>query len=345
MNESKPQITREIVFAYFAHLATPIERQQIESWLKTREGSETYYTYLDEWERQFPQFQPNLEDARASFNLFMRGDGSAVSSDAADEPLPMVIPVSEIRRPVWQRAGIFLSAVAASAVLVAGMWLSKDLWYYQRMTSRHGQTLSIRLHDGSEVQLGAHSSLKYPRFWFGKNTRYVWLEGDAEFKVAHLPDAQRFIVYTPDQTAIEVLGTEFLVNCRLKSTKVLLRTGSIRLTNPMAAQPLLLKPGDLVTVSDEKKIQKEHRVVQAAEQKGEVRKFLFKNTSLKEIADQLNDVYGVNVRIAEPALLTRTVSGTFQAETAADLLEALSEMMTLDLKQTTDGYTLQQRSE
>lgn len=342
MNESQPQITREIVFAYFAHRATPMERQQIESWLKTKEGAEAYFTYLDEWERQFPQFQANLEKARTDFAFFVRGGGEKAFSDEGNEPMATVVPIAENGQSLWRRAKIFLSAVAASAVLVVGMWLGKDFWYYKRLTSRVGQTLSIRLNDGSHVQLGANSSLKYPRFRFGGRTRYVWLEGDAEFKVAHLSSAERFVVYTPDQTAIEVLGTEFRVNCRQKSTKVLLRTGSIRLTNPMAARPLLLKPGDLVTVTDEKRIQKEKFIQQPDTQNSAVRKFLFKNTSLKEVAEQLNDVYGVSVSIAQPELLTRTVSGTFQAETAADLLEAVSEMMKLELKQTAEGYTLQQ---
>jgi len=345
MNESQPQITKQMVFAHFAHRATPMERQQIESWLKTKEGAEAYFTYLDEWERQFPQFQANLENARADFALFVRGESEKAFSDAENEQMETVIPVYENAQPVWMRAKVFLSAVAASAVLVVGMWLGKDLWYYKRMTSRSGQTLSIHLNDGSEVQLGAHSSLKYPRFRFGESSRYVWLQGDAEFKVAHLSNAERFIVYTPDQTAIEVLGTEFMVHSRQKSTKVLLRAGSIRLTNPMAAQPLMLKPGDLVTVTDEKRIQKERFIQKPEEQNREVRKFLFKNTSLKEVAEQLNDVYGVSVRITQSDLLTRTVSGTFQAESAADLLEAVSEMMKLELKQTAEGYTLQRATE
>ncbi|GGB97675.1 FecR family protein [Dyadobacter sediminis] len=345
MNKSQPQITREMVFAHFVHRATLMERQQIESWLQTKEGAEAYFTYLDEWERQFPQFQANLENARADFALFVREADAKPFLDLKRKEMAAAVPVDENAQPVWRRAGIFLSAVAASVVLVAGMWLAKDIWYYKQTTSRNGQTLSIHLNDGSRVLLGASSSLKYPRFCFGETTRYVWLEGDAEFKVAHLANAERFIVYTPDQTAIEVLGTEFMVRSRQKSTRVLLRTGSIRLTNPMAAKPLMLRPGDLVTVTDEKRIQKEKFFPQQVEQNRHVRKFLFKNTSLKEMAEQLNDVYGISVRIEQPELLTRTVSGTFQAETAADLLEAVSEMMKLELKETADGYTLLQRAE
>lgn len=341
MNKSHPQITKEIVFAHFAHRATPMERQQIEIWLNSNEGAEAYFTYLDEWERQFPQFQADLDGARADFARFVHGKDESVLIEA-DQEISPVIPVSETVRPLWQRMKRFLSAVAASAILIIGIWLGKDLWYYKKVTTRNQQTLSIQLNDGSQVQLGANSSLKYPRFWFGANTRYVWLMGDAEFNVTHLPNAERFIVYTPDQTAIEVLGTEFIVRSRQKFTKVLLKAGSIRLTNPMASKPLMLKPGDQVTISDEKRIQKEAVTHLADESKSQSRKFMFKNTSLKEVAEQLSNVYGVNVRITQPELLTRTVSGTFQAETTVDLLEAVCEMMQLELIQTADGYTLQQ---
>lgn len=342
MNESQPQITKAIVFAYFAHQATPMERQQIESWLKTKEGVETYFTYLDEWERQFPQFQANLEEASAKFAVFVRKEGERTIPDAEQEELAAVLPIAEKSQALWLQTTVFRWAVAASAVLLVGLWLAKDLWYYKRLTSPQHEMLSIRLQDGSEVQLGANSSLKYPRFWFGHGTRYVWLDGDAEFKVAHLANAGRFIVYTPDQTAIEVLGTEFRVNCRQQSTRVLLRTGRIKLTNPMAAQPLILKPGDLVTVTDEKKIRKEQFLSQPDEQNRQVRNFLFQSTPLNEVAEQLNDVYGIKVHVTQPAILNRTVSGTFQAETAEDLLEAISEMMKLELEETSDGYRLRQ---
>ncbi|KAA6438859.1 DUF4974 domain-containing protein [Dyadobacter flavalbus] len=340
MNESHPQITKEMVFAHFAHRSTSMERQQIENWLNTNEGAEAYFTYLDEWERQFPQFQADLDGARADFARLVHGKDECVLIKSNQEISP-VNPVSETVRPHWQRIKGFLSAAAASAILIIGIWLAKDLWYYKNMSTRNEQTLSIHLNDGSQVQLGANSSLKYPRFWFGENTRYVWLVGDAEFNVTHLPNAERFIVYTPDQTAIEVLGTKFIVSSRQKFTKVFLKTGSIRLTNPMASKPLMLKPGDQVTVSDEKRIQKETIPHLADEPKSQSRKFMFKNTSLKEVAEQLNNVYGINVRIIQPELLTRTVSGTFQAESTLDLLEAVCEMMELELIQTADGYTLQ----
>ena len=338
---NKPQITKAVVFAYLAHQATPIERQQIEAWLKTTEGIEAYFTYLDEWERLFPQFQANLEEARDKFRKFV---AKANENDIPEEISVTLRQLPGKQQPGWLHKSYRL-ILAASVVLLAGMWFAKDLWYYQTWTSRNQETRTIRLQDGSEVELGANSSLKHPRFGFGRGTRHVWLNGDAEFKVAHLANAVRFEVHTPDQTVIEVLGTEFVVNSRPKATKVMLRTGSIRLTNPIAGRPLIMEPGDLVTITTEKKVQKKQLGPQPARTNWKNQQFEFQDTPLKEVARQLYDTYGVKVEMAGPKILNRTISGTFQAETAEDLLEAITLMMKLEAEETPEGYLLRQPAE
>ncbi len=339
MNEPQPPITKAIVFAYFAHQATPMERQQIEAWLKTREGNEIYFTYLDEWERQFPQFQADLGKAREKFKEFVNETHEGEISDTGPE-MPLSAEKAP-RKPAlrWLRKHYRLMP-AASVVLLAGMWLSKDIWLYETRTSHHHEVQVIRLHDGSEVELHANSSFRYPRFGFGRGARQVWLNGDAEFRIAHLTNGTHFKVHTPDQTVIEVLGTVFVVNSRPKATKVMLKSGSIRLTNPIAAQPLTLEPGDLVTISTEKKMQKEQLGERPDEANWRNERFEFQDTPLKEIARQLYDTYGVKVEIIDPKVLNRTLSGTFQAETAEDLLEAITIIMKLEIERTPDGYLL-----
>jgi len=303
-----------------------------------------YFSYLDEWERQFPQFQADTESARSRFKTFVsmtREDSEAeVAGDVLFEPVkPAYMAGTSFVRLHYRRIAV------AAAVLMIGIWLSRDVWYYRTYTSRNHEVLAITLEDGSEIALEANSSLKYPRFGFGWKTRNVWLDGDAVFKVAHLDETRRFKVHTADQTVIEVLGTEFVVNSRRKATKVMLKSGSIRLTNPITEKPLLMEPGDFVTISVEKKIQKEQLGALPDEFNWKVRDFEFKNTPLTEVAKQLYEAYGVNVRITQKAIVDRTVSGTFQAETAEDLLEAISEMMHLEAETAPDGYLLRERKD
>ncbi len=343
MNEPQPRLSKAVVFAYFAHQATPMERQQIEAWLKTSEGLELYFTYLDEWERQFPQFQANLEQAREKFTAFVhQAERSTISKPAPTPSFPAHLSARQPKR-YWPPANSWLS-VAATVLLLVGMWFSADSWYYQTWTNHNHQVREILLQDGSEVELAANSSLKYRRFGFDWGTRHVWLNGDAEFKVAHLANAGRFKVHTPDQTVIEVLGTEFVVNSRPKATKVMLKTGSIRLTNPIAEHPVTLEPGDMVTISIEKKIQKKPIGEQPDNAGWRNQQFEFKDTPLKEVARQVYEAYGVKIQITQQTVMNRTISGTFQAETAEDLLEAIAVMMQLEIEEQSDGYLLSQRT-
>jgi transmembrane sensor len=343
MNEPQHMITKDMVFAYFGHMATPMERQQIESWIKTKEGLETYFTYLDEWERQFPQFQAKFEDAHSKFTSYMQGvnqDDVPAAGDAAFQPTP----ASSARGKIFGFRVDYWLAASVVSLLLAGMWFSREQWYYQTWNSKSHALRTIQLSDGSEVELGANSSLKYPRFGFDWGTRHVWLNGDAEFKVAHLENGERFKVLTPDQTVIEVLGTEFVVTSRPKVTMVMLKTGSILLTNPVADQQVILKPGDLITISPGKGMQKERIGEMSDNLNWRSQQFTFNDTPLKDVALQLYDAYGVKVNIKESTVLNRTISGTFEAETAKDLLDAISAMMKLEVEQTTEGYELRLRN-
>ncbi|MBD2704624.1 FecR domain-containing protein [Spirosoma sp. BT702] len=341
MNEPQAYPTKASIFAYFAHQATPLERQQIESWLTTDQGATLYFTYLDEWERQHPQFQPDLNRAHERFTQFMNKTNQVSESGHFNAELLLSEPLLTVQSKNWLRSYGWL-AMAASIVLVGGLWLSVEFWYYTTWSNGYHQLQSIQLPDGSAVELGAHSSLRYPRFGFGWGTRHVWLTGEAQFQITHQANAQRFQVHTPDQTIIEVLGTVFVVNSRRNTTRVMLKTGRISMTTPQSNQPLMLTPGDLVTVTVGQTLHKQKADTLSAQVTWHDHQFVFHDTPLQDIVVQLHDTFGVTVQIPQTELMNRTVSGTFQAETAADLLQALKLMMNLEVDDSPTGFTLTQ---
>ena len=90
-------------------------------------------------------------------------------------------------------------------------------WFFPRTAEKEvrwltvqtnpGMTTQLTLPDGSHVSLNSESSITYPEV-FTDQTRNVKLSGEAYFEVTKNPE-QRFIVSTPYQAAIEVLGTSF----------------------------------------------------------------------------------------------------------------------------------------
>lgn len=339
MNYAQPHPAKAVVFAYFARQATPLERKAIETWLTTDEGTTLYYTYLDEWERQHPQFYPDADAARLRFAQFRQ--------DPNQSQLPATIPLQRVVEPIERQPTRWLTSrwfigLAASVLLLMGLWLSFDFWYYTTQTNGYRQIRSVSLPDGSGVLLGANSSVRYARFGFTRGVRRVWLNGEAEFNVVHEPDSQQFTVETPDHTVVEVLGTVFVINSRRNTTRVALETGHIRLTTRQTTKPLLLSPGDVVTVSAEGQLKTQLPTITPAHVTWQDHRFVFTDTPLTDVANQLHDTFGVTVQIPQADLMTRTVSGTFQAETADDLLQALTLMMNLHVDQSKMVYVLTQ---
>lgn len=78
------------------------------------------------------------------------------------------------------------------------------------VTTPKGGQYKITLADGSKVWLNAASSITYPTF-FGGTTRAVSITGEVYFEVER-DKAKPFIVRTPGNSRVEVLGTHFNVN-------------------------------------------------------------------------------------------------------------------------------------
>lgn len=74
-----------------------------------------------------------------------------------------------------------------------------------------GQRSQVLLPDGTKVWLNAGTIFKYPSS-FLKNSREVYLEGEAFFSVSHNKNLP-FLVHIKNNLTIKVLGTEFNVKC------------------------------------------------------------------------------------------------------------------------------------
>ena len=98
-----------------------------------------------------------------------------------------------------------------------------------------GETYKLILSDGTEVRLNASTRLRFP-FQFGKNTRDVYVDGEAYFKVAK-DAAHPFVVHLP-LSNVTVLGTSFNVNTyEAAQEKTSLVEGKVLLQNQWELKP------------------------------------------------------------------------------------------------------------
>jgi transmembrane sensor len=317
--------TKELLFTYFAGQATSVQQKVIGEWLTRPASRETYFQWLDEWERSFPQYAPDFAHHLDQFRN--RLDNPVEASPRLIRPLP------DEPRPFWHPAR-WLIAASFTFIMLAGGWFFRKPLFYQTITTNAYQLRSLNLPDGSTVALNSNSSLQLPRLGYGWFSRRVALNGDAVFDVKHLDTHQPFVVQATDGLEVEVLGTEFSVRSRAAHTEVVLKRGKVNLHYQTANQPaqnLLMKPGDWARLDEKGALRLQQRADTTRFAHWRYRLFSFNNTSLREVVRQIRAVFGVNAQLADSALARRKLTGTIRAGSSDELAEALAELLDLKL--------------
>ena len=238
-------------------------------------------------------------------------------------------------RLVWWKKPINWAA-AASIVLVtfAVAWFNQKPVAYE---TGYGQMRKIDLADGSVVTLNANSKLKIANDLVNTSLREVWLEGEAYFDIAKKNGA-KFIVHT-SEAEVEVLGTEFNVNTRREQTKVILHEGKVKLLAGNA-KPVIMKPGEMATVLNN--FQPIQLKMVKPEQYDVWRESLvtLNDRTVLEIAEMLEDTYGVTLTFEDSLMLNKKLSGKLVIKSTNDFVENLATILDVKVQTTEKGYIL-----
>lgn len=332
-------ISKSVVFAYLSGQATPIEIQSVDDWLKKPGNYEAFCTILLEWEREHTQFTPDREKAIAKF------------WKRVESPFEPMAQASSGGAPVKTLSGIMrishrLLAVAVGlALLLVASWFLRQELRYKTIHTGYGEISHQILPDGSSVALNANSSLRFPRFGFEEDIREVWLNGEAEFSVVHTDTDQRFIVKTPKDFQVEVLGTEFSVFARTRGTKVVLNSGKIRVDYKKEGVPVqvTMRPGDLLKMDQGGDIRMETTQTPQEHSAWKERRFVFDGTPVSEICQLLEENFGVIIRPSSQEIGERTITGNFETQTHEELLGILREVFALETRKQKDTLLLYQK--
>ncbi len=153
-------------------------------------------------------------------------------------------------------------------------------------------------------------------------------------------------MHTKNQLNVEVLGTEFSVFSRNNRNKVELKKGSVKLlfNNQQGMKPLIMKPGDIVSVETGGKLLVKHQQPLANFIPWKEHRFVFDNTSLDDVVSSIKEFFGDNIIIGDSALNGMNITGSFKAESSAELLRALAEIYELELINDSGKGVLKQKN-
>jgi len=276
---------------------------------------------VEAWIGADPARRAAVAALQAAWGADARRHGAAYDVDAAWTRF--VTRYGAPRRSRRWNVAIAAGIVAALVGAGGAWWLAREARSVahtpamREYATPRGRRAVLRLLDGTEITLNADSRLRAP-VTFGARQRDVYLEGEAYFSVVH--DAARpFIVHTAGG-AIQDIGTRFGVHAYGDAARerVAVVEGAVALAGT------LLRAGQVATLSRTGTI----RVLRNARVTDEVAwtrgRLVFTNVPLEEAAERLGRWYDLDVRVIDPALARRPVTGSYGDEPVAQVLTLIT---------------------
>jgi transmembrane sensor len=224
----------------------------------------------------------------------------------------------------WHAA---IAAAIVAALVGAGgaWWLAREARsvaqtpVMREYATPRGRRAALRLFDGTEITLNADSKLRAP-VTFATRQRDVYLEGEAYFSVVH--DAARpFVVHTAGG-AVRDLGTRFGIHAYGDATRerVAVVEGVVAVTETA------VRAGQVATRSrvgggGVRVLKRANVADELAWTRG---RLVFGSVPLEEAARRLGRWYDLDVRVADPELARRPVTGSYGDEPVAQVLTLIT---------------------
>lgn len=290
--------------------------EYFQSWVLTEDDEVS--RYWDGWLETYPHRQAVVTEARQLLLLqqyktehwpterkqavLERIKHSVSSTKKLSNPSGFISSLIHKRWP-W------IAAAFTILLTIAIVWqITKN--HHLEYRTGYGETQEVHLPDGSTVILNANSHLEFSENWQQAGRRQVWLEGEAFFEVNPIASDQsrkpvKFTVHV-SSLQVEVIGTAFNVNHRAGNVDVFLDHGVVDIQ--MENQPRLrMKPGDMVNYSSHTR-----KLSKQSADSGKIvawkqHQIILDNQPLSDLAEILQNYYGVQVDFDHPRLANRKV--------------------------------------
>ncbi len=234
-------------------------------------------------------------------------------------------------KSIFKKKHITVFSITASILLLisVGFYITFLSTSYITHKTAYGETLDLKLKDGTSVTLNSNSSISYS----SNDVRKVWLKGEAYFKVNKKETTNaKFWVNTND-LKVEVYGTEFNVNTKKEKTKVYLEEGNIWLTMNNGKSKKMI-PGNYIEYSSEyKKITVDEKLISNEEKTSwKNGKLIFNNYTLEEALNKVTDTYGVNFTYKNPETKSFLITGIVPTTNLDICLNAIKKSTNIIIK-------------
>ena len=220
------------------------------------------------------------------------------------------------------------AAAAAVVIFIGGAAVARLNMTPERETvliASADNVSSYTLPDGTRVWLNRGGKLSYNQD-FGRRERNIAIDGEGYFEVTRNEECP-FIVNMHDNLQVKVLGTTFnvLSNSDEHSAEVILRSGSVQVSDTESKELVILKP--------DQKYSWNRGLTEVSAVNAEdccrwyERRLAFDNARLGDILEGLSHKYQIKMTCVEPGLSDKRMSLTVKDESIGDIMEILSTLL------------------
>lgn len=281
---------------------------------------------VDEW---IGQSDENYQIARQIHILYLTTDTMNILTKVDTEKALSQVGrrMSVSNKAIWlqwtQRVAAILFIPLLIALFVQNFHQKSQIAELIEIKTNPGMTTTVNLPDGSVVHLNSESSLSYPSY-FNEGVRNVHLTGEAFFSVTK-DKKKRFIVSTPHNTSVEVLGTCFNVEAfekdMLVSTTLVEGKVNFIYTTNNQFKAVALKPGQKLVYDSKLSQTQIYTTTGEAETAWKDGKIVFLNTPLPQALHMLEKRYNVEFVIVNDQLRKEFFTGYFTHQRLDRILE------------------------
>ncbi|MDZ7692593.1 MAG: FecR domain-containing protein [Balneolaceae bacterium] len=287
-----------------------------------------------------PKFSPNTENARDRFKKRLNREEKVSSPEALKDSNGGMINLKWIYRLA---AGFLLTITTGLTVYFGysetGNSVSQleNMVTTQRILTSYGEQKRIKLGDRSQINLNANSEMVYRFNPENPTDITVELKGEAFFSISERTSRNQFpFRIITDDGFVQVLGTEFSVSTRDGKTQVVLEEGSVEVTSYQVEEQkqrqLILKPNHMAQFDDASDTLIVKWVNTDVYTSWKTDDLVFDRTPLPEVLKRIEFTFGVTIKIKDPALKERTLSGTIENSKMDIILSTLSETLSAPVK-------------
>jgi transmembrane sensor len=343
---SEDDVDWEALARYLAGESPPAEAASVRAWLAAEPGRQALYGGLDDALGRLafaPPADLDVESALRRTRERMR----------EPEVIPLAPRAPRAPRRTGWAAAWGSPALRAAAVVVLLVGTALVFWSLRErggtrapgLAARSyatavGERDSLRLPDGTRVLLAPGSRLEVAA-GYGGRTREVELRGEALFEVPH--DEARPFTVRAGPALVRDLGTRFVVRSDgAGGVGVVVTEGAVQL-RPAAAPAdtgVVLLRGDRGVLPPAGRARAERAAAREDDLAWTRGRLVFRDAPVERVAADLRRWYGVELRVADPALAGRRLTASFAGEPREQVLRVVALALGAELELRGDVATL-----